>query len=380
MRQISFINLESQYYQNKASIDKAIENVLRHGQYIMGSEVYAFEKQLCEYLGVKHAITCANGTDALVLSLRALGVKKGDAVFVPSFTFAATAEAVAFIGATPIFVDIQKNTYNLNAESLQKALTVADKLGLNAVGVIAVDLFGKSADYDVIAHAIKGRDIWIMSDCAQSFGATYKGSVICSCKDCLISTTSFFPAKPLGCYGDGGAIFTNNDHLSDIIRSCRVHGKGTDKYDNVLVGQNSRLDTIQAAVLIEKLKFFPVEIQKRNQIAKRYNESFKSLAQTPIIDIKDKNVWAQYSLCLKEGQNRKKIIETLTKKGITTNIYYPKPLHLQTAYKQFPRAVEGGLKNSEFLAKHVFSLPMHPYLLEEEVNVICEAVQNTLKS
>ena len=254
---IPFINLDRQYQLHKEALDQAIHSVLDHGQYISGPEVKLFEQQLQEFLGIKHAITCGNGTDALVLSLKALKLQPNEVVFVPSFTFAATAEAVAYCEGIPFFVDINENTYNLDVDSLKKAIVEAKNQSFKMVGIIAVDLFGLATDYTEINTVAKENNLWVMSDCAQGFGATYNGHYVCSCKNCNIATTSFFPAKPLGCYGDGGAIFTNNDEIASLIHSLHIHGKGSEKYDNVRIGQNSRLDTIQAAVLIEKLKIFP---------------------------------------------------------------------------------------------------------------------------
>ncbi len=366
---IPFINLDRQYRLYKEKFDHAIHAVLEHGQYISGPEVKTFEEQLETFLGVKHAIGCANGTDALVLSLKALGVQQNEVVFVPSFTFAATAEAVAYCGGIPFFVDCNSDTYNLDINSLKAAIYEAKQQSLKMVGVIAVDLFGLAADYTNINELAKENNLWVMSDCAQGFGSTHKGKQVCSCQDCLIATTSFFPAKPLGCYGDGGAIFTNDDEIASLIRSLHIHGKGAEKYDNVRVGQNSRLDTIQAAILIEKLKLFPEEVILRNQIAKRYNEAFASSYKTPVMPKDDTCVWAQYTLQAKDEADREKAMLKFKERGIPTNIYYPKPLHQQTAYNRFPHASD--MSASEQASQSVFSLPISPYLSGEEVEFIC---------
>lgn len=365
---IPFINLDRQYRLHKENFDCAVHAVLDHGQYISGPEVKQLEQDLEKFLEVKHAITCGNGTDALVLSLKALKLQPNEVVFVPSFTFAATAEAVAYCGGVPYFVDINKNTYNLDADSLKAAILEAKKQSLKLAGIIAVDLFGLSADYTAINEVARENNLWGVADSAQGFGATHKGHYVCSCKDCIISTTSFFPAKPLGCYGDGGAIFTNNDEIASLIRSLYIHGKGAEKYDNIRVGQNSRLDTIQAAVLIEKLKLFPEEVILRNKIAKHYNQVFAERYKTPIIPEKDICVWAQYTLQTDTAETRVDAMENFKKREIPTNIYYPKPLHLQTAYKHFPHVMD--MQVSEKAASTVFSLPMSPYLTQEELEYI----------
>ena len=367
---IPFINLDRQYQLHKESFDRAIHTVLDHGQYISGPEVKQFEQDLQKFLGVKHAITCGNGTDALVLALKALNLQANEVVFVPSFTFAATAEAVAYCGGIPYLVDINESTYNLDVNSLKEAICEAKKQSLKMVGIIAVDLFGLAADYTFINAVAKENHLWVMSDCAQGFGSTHNGHYVCSCKDCIISTTSFFPAKPLGCYGDGGAIFTNNDEVASLIQSLHIHGKGTEKYDNIRIGQNSRLDTIQAAILIEKLKLFSEEIILRNKIAAYYNQAFVNRYKTPIVPENDTCVWAQYTLQTHTTEARTIAMEGFKSREIPTNIYYPKPLHLQTAYKHFPHTKD--MHVSEKAACTVFSLPMSPYLTEAELEYICK--------
>ena len=371
---MSFINLRRQYQLHREAFDNAIHAVLNHGQYIHGPEVTEFENQLQRFANVKHAVTCGNGTDALVLVLQAMHLQKGDVIFVPSLTFAATAEAVAICGGIPFFVDIDDKTYNLSIESLKEAVSEAKKQSLKAVGIIAVDLFGLAADYTAINEVAKESNLWVMSDCAQGFGCTHNGHMVCSCRDCTIATTSFFPAKPLGCYGDGGAVFTNDDEVDTLIRSLREHGKGTEKYDNVRIGQNSRLDTIQAAVLIEKLKLFPNEIVLRNKIAERYTQAFQSRFQAPIHPKNDTCVWAQYTLKTTDPSARKQAMEAFGNNDIPTIIYYPKPLHLQTAYKHFPHA--NNMSACEHVSQTVFSLPMSPYLTEEEVQWVCKTSES----
>ncbi len=366
---MSFINLRRQYQLHREAFDNTIRAVLDHGQYIHGPEVIEFENQLQRFANVKHAITCGNGTDALVLALQAMHLQKDDVVFVPSLTFAATAEAVVLCGGIPFFVDIDNKTYNLSIKSLKEAVFEAQKQSLKAAGIIAVDLFGLAADYTAVNEVAKENNLWVMSDCAQGFGCTHNDYMVCSCHDCAIATTSFFPAKPLGCYGDGGAVFTNDDEADALIRSLREHGKGTEKYDNVRIGQNSRLDTLQAAVLIEKLKLFPKEIILRNKIAERYTKAFQSRFQAPLHPTNDTCVWAQYTLRTTDPSARKQVMEAFGSRGIPTVIYYPKPLHLQTAYKHFPHV--SNMSVCEQVSQTVFSLPMSPYLTEEEVGEVC---------
>ncbi len=360
---IDFIDLKAQQSKIRHKLDQAIQKVLDHGLYIMGPEVKEFESNLSEFCGATHSISCANGTDALALGLMAKHVKPGDAIFVPSFTFAATAEVVAWVGATPIFIDSYPDTFNMDTESLEQGILFAKKQGLNPCGIIPVDLFGQPANYDAIDVLAKKHGLWVMADGAQSFGAYYKKRRVGNIGD--MATTSFFPAKPLGCYGDGGAIFTNDDELATRIKSLRVHGQGSDKYDNVRIGMNGRLDTIQAAILIEKLKIFDDEIKARQSIADRYTNGLSDLVQTPVVMNETSSVWAQYTICLPKKINREKLINDLKDKGIPTIVYYVKPLHLQTAYKHYPTATGGTLPTCESSAHHVLSLPMHPYLEEE---------------
>jgi len=371
---IPFIDLGAQRRRLGASVNDAIMRVVDHGGYIMGPEVFALEADLAAFCGAKHVISCANGTDALVLVLMAKNVRPGDAIFCPSFTFAATAEVVAWLGATPVFVDVRDDTFNMDIESLEAGLRTARENGLRPVGVIPVDLFGQPADYDGIEPFCEREGLWILSDAAQSFGATYKGRRIGTIGEA--TSTSFFPAKPLGCYGDGGAIFTDSDALAEVLVSLRIHGQGTDKYENVRVGMNGRLDTMQAAVLIEKLKIFPDEIVARDRIARRYNDGLRDVALVPELTEGATSVWAQYTLRV-PGFDRGAFQAGLKDKGVPTAIYYPKPLHQQIAYKHHPVAGTG-LPVSERLSQEVVSLPMHPYLETEMQDRVINSVRAVL--
>lgn len=352
---VEFIDLGAQQRRIGDKVEAAVKRVLAHGKFIMGPEVKTLEDQLSRFAGVKHTVSCASGTDALSLPLMALGVGPGDAVFVPTFTFAATAEVVALVGATPIFVDVEAGSFNMDVKSLQRAVD-AVPAGLTPKGIIPVDLFGQPADYDAIDKVAQAKNLWVLADAAQSFGATLGNRRTGSMG--RIAGTSFFPAKPLGCYGDGGAIFTDDDGLNDIMKSLRVHGQGSDKYDNVRIGMNGRLDTIQAAVLIEKLAIFEDEIAARQRVGKRYNDLLRGTVTVPEVAANATSVWAQYTIRL---PNRDKVAAALKAEGIPTAIYYPRPLHQQTAYRNFPSA-PGGCPISEKLAREVLSLPMHPYL------------------
>jgi len=368
---IPFNDLGAQRRYLGHAIDQAIRNVLDHGMYVMGPEVAQLEQELAAFCGAKHAISCGNGTDALTLVLMAKKVKAGDAVFCPAFTFAATAEAVAGLGATPVFVDICEDSFNLDIRSLRCSITMVKESGLKPVGIVAVDLFGQPADYNDIEAVAAREGLWLICDAAQAFGASYKGRQIGTIG--LATTTSFFPNKPLGCYGDGGAVFTSNAELADSILSLRVHGQGKDKFDNVQIGMNSRLDTLQAAVLLEKLKIFPVEITARRRIASRYHERLGDVVTVPYILAGATSVWAQYTLRLPRC-DRELFQRYLTTAGVTTAVYYPRPLHRQPAYSHFPTAPTG-LSVSDRLATEVVSLPMHAYLTEEVQDRISVAVR-----
>ena len=368
---LPFIDLKSQREAMGQAIEDAILKVVRHGGYIMGPEIAALEQELAAFCGAKHVISCANGTDALAMVLMAKGVKAGDAIFCPSFTFAATAEVIAWLGAVPVFIDVLPGSFNMDPQSLKAGIKLSKEQGLNPVGVIPVDLFGQPADYDALLPIAAQHGVFVLCDAAQSFGAAYKGKALGTFGDA--TTTSFFPAKPLGCYGDGGAIFTDDDALAAALRSIRVHGQGEDKYDNVRIGMNGRLDTMQAAVLIEKLKLFPAEIAARNRAAARYNTMLQDIAIVPQLDENVTSVWAQYTLRFPKG-NRDAIAAALKTQDVPSAIYYPKPIHTQPPYAHYPRA-GNGLPVSEQLAGEVLSLPMHGYLTQDVQDKIIDAVR-----
>ncbi len=370
---MQFIDLKAQYITLKTDIDKAIHRVLDEAQYIMGKDVVEFETAIAEYTGVKNAISCANGTDALQILFMAYGVGQGDAVFCPDVTFIASVEPACMLGATPVFCDITKDTYNLCPISLEEQIQNVLKKGLHKPkAVIAVDMLGNPADYDKIADVCKKYDLILIEDAAQSFGATHKGDKCCSFGDSAI--TSFFPAKPLGCYGDGGAIFTNDEKIAEAVKSIRIHGKGSSKYDNVRIGVNSRLDTIQAAILNVKLKaFIEYEIEARQQIAKKYNEAFKGRFVTPYVQDSCISIYAQYALLAKDNSEREKLIKRLTNNDIPNMVYYPNPQHKLKVFEGNPY-LDIDFKNSQNYCDTTFSLPMHPYLCEEEQKKIIEVV------
>jgi dTDP-4-amino-4,6-dideoxygalactose transaminase len=371
---IEFIDLGAQRRRIGARMDEAILRVVNHGKYIMGPEVGELERKLAAFCGVKHCIGVANGTDALAMALMAKGVKAGDAVLVPAFTFAATAEPVVLLGATPIFVDVLEDSFNMDPAGLEAGIATAKRLGLKPVAAISVDLFGQPADYDAIEPILRKHGLWLLADAAQSFGATYRGHNVGTIGD--IATTSFFPAKPLGCYGDGGAVFTNDDAVAATVRSLRMHGQGTDKYDNARIGVNSRLDTIQAAVLLQKLEIFPDEIVARDRVARRYAEELSDVVKVPRLIDGASSVWAQYTLRLGE-RDRESVIAKLKAAAVPTAIYYPRSLPRQPAYRDFPVA-GNGLPVSERLAREVLSLPMHAYLDTPAMARIIGAVRQVL--
>jgi len=372
---IPFIDLAAQQARIRDRVEAAMRRTLDHGSYIMGPEVGELESGLAAFCGAGHAVACSNGTDALALVLMAKNVGRGDAVFCPSFTFAATAEVVAWLGATPFFVDIEADTYNMDPASLAAAIGEARAAGLNPAGVIAVDLFGLPADYERIEPVAAENGLWLLCDAAQGFGATYKDRKVGTIG--MATTTSFFPAKPLGAYGDGGAIFTDDSDMAELLRSLLFHGKGEDRYDNVRIGMNGRLDSLQAGVLIEKLAIFPDEIDARNRIATRYSDGCSNVLVTPHVPAGSTSVWAQYTLRA-PGRSRDAITTALKGRGVPTAVYYPKPLHQQTAYKGFPVA-GGALPVSERVAGEVFSLPMHAYLDEETQDFIIDSVRSVLQ-
>ena len=356
---IAFIDLDAQRRAIGPAMDEAILKVVHSGKYIMGPEVAELERALSEFAGVPHTLSCANGTDALGLALMAWGIKAGDAVLCPSFTFAATAEVVAWVGATPVFVDVREDSFNMDPASLEVGIETAKRLGLLPRVVITVDLFGQPADYDAIIPITKAHGLKLLVDAAQSFGATLHGRHVAAIGD--MASTSFFPAKPLGCYGDGGAVFCHDPETLDLLQSLRVHGQdNNDKYENVRVGMNGRLDTIQAAVLLQKLRVFAAETEARQAVAARYNDALQDVAIVPRIGPDRVSTWAQYVLRI-PGRDRAAVLARLKADGIPTAIYYPKPLHRQTAYAQHPVA-GNGLPVAERLAAEVFSIPFHPYL------------------
>lgn len=369
---ISFIDLAAQQARLRPALERSIARVLDEGQYIMGPQVAEFERGLSAFCGAKHSLSCANGTDALQLALMALNIKAGDAVFVPSFTFAATAEVVPLVNATPVFVDVLPDTFNMDPESLKRAISKARDSGLRPACVIPVDLFGLAADYDVLIDIARENGMKVIGDSAQGFGGVYKGKTTGSI--CDVTTTSFFPAKPLGCYGDGGAIFTDDDEMALLLDSLRVHGKGTHKYRNERIGLNSRLDTLQAAILIEKLAVYPEEIDTRQRVAERYSNALGNRFEVPFVPDGLKSVWAQYTLKTKDSAEREALQERAKKAGVPTVVYYPIPLHRQDAYKEFPQD-PAGLTISEDLVGRVISLPMHPYLEADVQDRIIEAVR-----
>lgn len=372
---MQFIDLKAQQARIRAKIDARIATVLDHGAYILGPEVAELETKLSEFCGAKHTIACANGTDALQLALMALGVRTGDAVFVPSFTFAATAEVVPCMGAVPIFVEVDPVSFNMDPESLKSCISHAKEQGLTPKLVIPVDLFGLPADYDALTEIAKAEGMKMIGDSAQGFGGTYRGKTTGTFGD--VTTTSFFPAKPLGCYGDGGALFTDDDDLAELLISLRFHGKGDYKYNSVRIGMNSRLDTIQAAILLEKLAIYPDEIEARQSVADRYTDALQDVIDTPQVGNAYNSIWAQYTLKTRPGQDREAIMASMKDAGVPTTAYYPMPLHMQQAYNSFPTD-PAGLATSEALALQVFSLPMHPYLDTETQDRVIFALRSAL--
>lgn len=374
---MEFIDLKAQYAKLKEKIDKNVENVISNAHFISGPEVKELEEKLAKYVGRKYCITCGNGTDALTIAARALKIKQNDAVFVPNFTFYATSEIVSLEGATPIFVDVEERTFNMDAVKLEKAIKMVIEEGeLNPKAIIPVDLFGQVANFPEILKIAEKYNLLVIEDAAQGFGGEINGKKACSFGD--ISTTSFFPAKPLGCYGDGGAIFTDDEEMYKEMMSLRVHGKGSFKYDNIRVGYNSRLDTIQAAILLPKLEAFEeYELDERNKFAKMYTEKLKDIVKTPVVPEGYISSWAQYTLILENAEERSYVQEKLKEEGIPTMVYYPIPLHKQIVYKDYSFNLED-LKVAENLCDCVLSIPMHPYLEDEQVKTVCDAVKKAI--
>jgi len=370
---MQFIDLKTQQDRIRELIELNIKKVLDHGKYIMGPEIEELESTLADYCGVKHAIGVASGTDALLIPLMAYGIGPGDAVFTTPFTFIATAEVIQLLGATPVFADIDPDTFNIDPRKLEKVIEETIREGkLKPKGILPVDLFGQSADYDEINRIADKFNLFVIEDAAQSFGATYKGKKACSLAD--VASTSFFPAKPLGAYGDGGMIFTNDDDLHQKILSIRVHGSGSDKYNNIRVGLNGRLDTIQAAVLLAKFEIFDEEIHLRQLVAKRYNEELKNAVKVPVVESHNISAWAQYAML---HPDREKVIENLKEAGIPVAIYYPIPLHLQEAFSNLGLN-KGDFPVSEKCADDIFSIPFHPYLTKQDQDKITSAIKNAV--
>jgi dTDP-4-amino-4,6-dideoxygalactose transaminase len=374
----AFIDLRSQQDRVRTAIDAAIGRVLDHGRYIMGPEVAELEQRLASFTGARHALTCGSGTDALVLGLLANGVRPGDAVVVPSFTFVATAEAVALLGAVPLFADIDGSGFLLGPESLTAALRAGERRGLHVVGVIGVDVFGEPADYAALGEVIAGRELWMIADAAQSFGATDGVARVGTLAP--LTATSFFPAKPLGCYGDGGAVFTDDDATFDTLVSLRNHGQGEHKYDNVRIGLNGRLDTLQAAVLLAKLTIFEDELHLRHAVAHRYIDGLDGFGVDALLLPSPRpgtrSAWAQFTI---RSSDRDTLRRGLERRGVPTAIYYPTPLHHQPAYRCFPTAANTAsatLVRGDAAAATVLSLPMHPYIGADEQDRIIDAVRD----
>ena len=370
---MQFRDLKKQYQVLKQDMDAALTDTAASAAFIMGKPVKELEAELAAYVGVKHCVSCANGTDALTLALKTWGIGKGDAVFVPDFTFFSSAEVVSLEGATPVFVDVDKDTFNLDAADLEEKIgeTVA-KGELTPKVIITVDLFGLPADYPRIRKIADTYRLLILEDGAQGFGGEISGKIACGFGD--ISTTSFFPAKPLGCYGDGGAVFTDNDEWAALLDSYRVHGKGQFKYDNVRIGMNSRLDTLQAAVLKIKLKAFrEYEVADINRAAARYTEKLQGKVKTPVVPEGYYSSWAQYTIRLDSKEQRDALQAVLKEQGIPTMVYYPTPMHDQTAYKNLKVPV-GSCPVAEQLCHTVLSLPIHPYISEEDIDSVCEGI------
>lgn len=373
---MQFRDLKKQYEVLKKDIDAAIMQVTKDCNFISGKQVSELEEDLAEYVGVRHCISCGNGTDALSMMMMAWDIKEGDAVFVPDFTFFASGEVVSFEGATPVFYDVNEDTFNANVESLESAIKEVKREGkLNPRAVIAVDLFGQPANYPELEKIAKKYDLLLLEDGAQGFGGAIGERKACSFGDA--ATTSFFPAKPLGCYGDGGAIFTNDDEVAEYLKSIRVHGKGSFKYDNVRIGWNSRLDTIQAAILQVKFKAFKeYEVEAVNKVAVKYTELLKDIVKTPVVPEGVYSSWAQYTIQLKSEEERDSLQEYLKEQGIPTMIYYPKPMHKQEAFSKHKKYIECPV--TERLCKTVLALPMHPYIREEEINYIIQFIREFL--
>lgn len=374
---MQFRDLKAQYQALKAEIDEAVNQVITDSNFISGRQVAELEQSLADYVGVKHCITCANGTDALTLALMAWGIKAGDGVFVPDFTFFSSGEVVSFEGALPVFVDVDKDTFNMSPESLEQAIqrTLSERKAVPRA-IVAVDLFGQPADYDRLRAIADRYGLKILEDGAQGFGGELHGKKACSFGD--ISTTSFFPAKPLGCYGDGGAVFTDDDAAADYLRSVRIHGKGECKYDNVRIGMNSRLDTIQAAVLQVKLKAFEqYELENVNAAAQEYTKLLKDVVKTPVVPEGYYSSWAQYTIQLEDREAREGLQAYLKEKGIPSMVYYPKPMHRQKAFENV-ESEEKHFANTTELCDRVLALPIHPYMSRDDIGQVVDHIREYL--
>ena len=377
---IPFIDLKAQQNLIRNKIEERIKAVLDHGQYILGPEVKELEKKLSIYTGAKYVLCCSSGTDALLLALLGLKLKAGEGVIVPAFSFASSAEVMPLLGAIPIFIDIENETFNLDPSKLADAFKTATEMGIKVKGIMSVGLFGQPADMKPINEFAKNNNLWVLDDAAQSFGGKYYGNNVGNL--CEVSATSFFPAKPLGCYGDGGAIFTNDPEIYEIANSSHVHGMGKNRYEYDRIGMNARISTIQAAILLEKLEIFPSELRKRQDVANNYNKYLNDLKldiKLPLIKNKCVSSWAQYTIILPENIDRSKLQEELKSKDIPTAIYYPIPLNEHEPYKNFPIS-KSGLANTNYLARNVLSLPMHPYLTEDDIINISKNIHEAFKN
>ena len=372
---IPFIDLASQQARIRERIDHNLATVLDHGAYIMGPEVLAIEARLAQSAGTKHCISCSSGTDALILALLAQGLRPGQGVIVPSFTFAASAEVMPVLGAVPVFAEIDPQTFNLDPAGLAAAMTAASAAGVEIVGIIGVGLFGQPADYTAIGAFAAANGLWVIDDAAQSFGASWDGVPVGQLAD--LTCTSFFPAKPLGCYGDGGAVFTDDDDKAEIMRSCRIHGMGRTRYENIRIGMTARLDTMQAAVLDAKLDIFEDELARRQQVAERYATMLGNLVETPRLAAAATSSWAQYTVKLPEGADRDHVATVMQAHDVPTAVYYPVPMHQQPPYRNFPVA-DGGLDVTSDLCARVLALPMHPYLEASVQEQIAAALATAL--
>jgi UDP-2-acetamido-2-deoxy-ribo-hexuluronate aminotransferase len=373
---MDFIDLKTQQQAILPAITERLQRVLAHGQYILGPEVKELEERLAAYVGVKQVVSCSSGTDALLMPLMAYGVGPGDAIFTTPFTFVATAEVIQLLGATPVFVDIDAETFNIDPGALERAIAGLSRnpktASLQPKGIIPVDLFGQPADYDAINALARQNKLFVLEDAAQSFGATYKGKKACSLAE--VAATSFVPAKPLGGYGDGGAIFTDDDGLAEVLRSIRVHGQGKDRYENIRIGLNGRLDTLQAAILLVKMDIFDQEVAARQNVAKRYSQGLQGVVEVPVVRPHCTSVWAQYSVL---SNQRQVLQDRLKAAGIPSAIYYPVPLHLQGAFAHLHYR-SGDFPISEKAAERIFSLPMHPYLQREQQDMIINTLRSVL--